>query len=406
MTDVCLILEGTYPYKTGGVTTWIRSLVRGLPEVSFSVAHLYYGSKPTLPAVEIPENVREIVLISLNESTHPVSMAGLVDLVPAAKVYHALSTGFAGLLGTEIKRKRGAPFVLTEHGIYWHEVALGLDELECGFKIVETDDGALSLGLTWETWSETFRGLARQAYGAADVITTVCAFNQSLQRSLGARPEKLRVIPNGVSLPRTNGRPLEKQTRGVRKRIALVGRVTPIKDIKTFIRSCALVRKRLPDAEFLILGPDDHDNAYAAECAELAGNLGLDSLRFTGEVNMEDHYPAIDIVVLTSLSEAQPYAVLESFAHGIPVVVTDVGGCPELVHRNSHPGGSAGIVCPVGNHEKIAEAIIELATNETLYRECAAEGSRRVGELYSQESVIASYKRIYERTPNGGGQTS
>lgn len=406
MTDVCLILEGTYPYKTGGVTTWIRSLVGGLPDVSFSVAHLYYGSRPVLPAVEIPANVHEVALISLNEPTYPVSMAGLVDLVPAARVYHALSTGFAGLLGTELKRTKATPFILTEHGIYWHEVALGLDELECGFKIVELDNGSLNLGLTWETWSETFRSLAREAYGTADVITTVCAFNQSLQRSLGALTEKLQVIPNGVPLSRTNGRPAGSIKWSARKRIALVGRVTPIKDIKTFIRSCAVVREQIPDAEFLILGPDDHDTAYTAECIDLARELGLDSLRFTGEVTMEDHYPSIDIVVLTSVSEAQPYAVLESFAHGIPVVVTDVGGCPELVQQNGDAGRCAGIVCPVGNHQLIAEAIVELATDEELYRRSAGEGFRRAREVYSQESVIASYRHIYERALNGGGQTS
>ena len=40
MSDVCLILEGTFPYVVGGVSTWIYDLIRGLPDVKFSVIHL------------------------------------------------------------------------------------------------------------------------------------------------------------------------------------------------------------------------------------------------------------------------------------------------------------------------------------------------------------------------------
>lgn len=397
MTDVCLILEGTYPYKTGGVTTWISTLVNDLPEITFSVAHVYSGQKPSLPKVPTPQNVRTIVLIPLNEMESAVSMSELVDLLPKARLYHALSTGFAGLLGTEMKRRSGLPFVLTEHGIYWHEVSLGADELECGFKIVRTENGELQLGCTWEAWHRTFQDFARQAYASADVITTVCSFNQSLQRSLGALETKMQVISNGVDVSRNGVHASIRNRANARKRIALVGRVTPIKDVRTFIRACALVKERIPDAEFLVIGPTDHDSPYTVGCMELADSLHLNSLVFTGEADMEKQYPAIDIVVLTSISEAQPYAVLESFAHGIPVVVTDVGGCPELVNGNGSSHGPAGTLCPVGDHLRIAEAIIELSTNHALYQQYAQAGVKRAKDLYAKETVVASYKRIYER---------
>jgi len=401
MTDVCLILEGTYPYKTGGVTTWINTLVNGLPEITFSVAHVYYGQKPTLLKVSIPGNLKSVALIPLNEMDSEVSMSELVGMLPEARLYHSLSTGFAGLLGTEMKRRSGLPFILTEHGIYWHEVSLGADELECGFKIVKTENGELHLGRTWEAWHRTFQDFARQAYASADVITTVCLFNQSLQRSLGASKTKMQMIPNGVDVPPNGARSPVRNKTNARKRIALVGRVTPIKDIRTFIRACALVKERIPDAEFLVIGPTDHDSHYTAGCMELAESLHLKEIVFTGEADMEKQYPAIDIVVLTSISEAQPYAVLESFAHGIPVVVTDVGGCPELVNGKGSSFGRAGTLCPVGDHLRIAEAIVELSTNQSLYRQYAEEGLKRAKELYAKKSVVASYKRIYEHCLKG-----
>ncbi|MCX6134834.1 MAG: GT4 family glycosyltransferase PelF [Ignavibacteriales bacterium] len=397
MTDVCLILEGTYPFKTGGVTTWIRALVNGLPDIAFSVAHIYHGEMPTLPKVPVPQNLKTIALIPLNEMESAVSMSDLVDLLPEARLYHSLSTGFAGLLGTEMKRRSGLPFVLTEHGIYWHEVSLGADELECGFKIVNTENGELQLGRTWETWRQTFEDFARQAYASADVITTVCSFNQSLQRSLGAPEARMQVISNGVDVSRNGAHASVGKKSDGKIRIALVGRVTPIKDVKTFIRAAAVVKERIPRTEFLVIGPLDHDARYTAECMELAERLHLDTLEFTGEADMANHYSAIDITVLTSISEAQPYAVLESFAHGIPVVVTDVGGCPELVNGHGTSKSRAGTLCPVGDHMRIAEAIIELSTNTSLYQEYALEGLRRAKELYAEKPVIASYSRIYER---------
>jgi polysaccharide biosynthesis protein PelF len=396
MTDVCLILEGTYPYKTGGVTTWTSMLVNGLPQVSFSVAHLYYGQKPTQLRVPIPPNLKTVALISLNEVESAVSMSELVGLLPEARLYHSLSTGFAGLLGTEMKRRRGLPFVLTEHGVYWHEVSLGADELECGFKIVKTENGDLHLGRTWEAWLRTFQDLARQAYASADVITTVCSFNQSLQRSLGAPESKMQVIPNAVEVSRNGVHESIRNKPNARKRIAMVGRVTPIKDVQTFIRACALVHERIPDAEFFVIGPTDHDTRYVAECVELAESLHLTTLVFTGEADMAKHYPAMDIMVLTSISEAQPYAVLESFAHGIPVVVTDVGGCSELVNGHGPLQGRAGTLCPVGDHVRIAEAVVELSTDKSLYHRYAEEGLKRARELHAKEPVVASYHRIYK----------
>ncbi len=379
------------------MTTWTSTLVHGLPELTFSVAHVYYGQKPALPKVPIPRNLKTIALIPLNEMESAVSMSELVGLLPEARLYHSLSTGFAGLLGTEMKARSGLPFVLTEHGIYWHEVSLGADELECGFKIVRTENGDLHLGRTWETWHRTFEDFARRAYASADVITTVCSFNQSLQRSLGALETKMYMIPNGVDVSQNGVQASVKRKANAVRRIALVGRVTPIKDVGTFIRACAVVQERIPSAEFLVIGPTDHDSSYAVECRKLADSLRLDTLVFIGEADMEKQYPAIDLVVSTSISEAQPYAVLESFAHGIPVVVTDVGGCSELVNGNGSSDARAGTLCPVGDHLRIAEAIVELSTNQTLYQQYAQEGLKRVGERYAKEPVVASYRRIYER---------
>ena len=397
MTDICLILEGTYPYKTGGVATWTDGLIRGLPELTFSVAHLYYGHKPEHAKFGIPVNLKTVSVISLNDSHKTVTMQNLVDMLPEARLYHALSTGIAGLLGTEAKLRKHLPFVLTEHGIYWHEIALGVDELECGFKIVKKEEGDLLLGRTWDDWSHTFRDLARHAYETADVITTVCAFNQTLQQSLGALPSRSLLVANGTVLPVNGNGKLRNHRKQSPARVALVARVSPIKDIKTFLRACSIVQARIPDAEFFVIGPTDHDLRYTQECMELANELGLRTIVFTGEANVEDFYPKIDVAVLTSVSEAQPLVVLEAFAHSIPVVTTDVGGLPELVLGAEPTDSPAGILCPVSSPEKIAEGILRLWNDDVLYAEYAQAGRARVQSSFSAEAVVSSYRGIYRK---------
>jgi hypothetical protein len=54
MSDVCLVLEGTWPVRTGGVASWLHDLVTALPQLSFTVAHLHTGSAPRDQVYPVP----------------------------------------------------------------------------------------------------------------------------------------------------------------------------------------------------------------------------------------------------------------------------------------------------------------------------------------------------------------
>ena len=56
MVDVCLILEGTYPYVVGGVSKWTHALVKNLSEIEFSIVHLHSGEERKIK-FEVPEYV-------------------------------------------------------------------------------------------------------------------------------------------------------------------------------------------------------------------------------------------------------------------------------------------------------------------------------------------------------------
>ena len=68
---VVLVNEGTYPYVTGGVSTWCDQLVRGLPDVDWDLVAIV-GTEPDRPAVELPGNVRSLTAVPIWGPARPV----------------------------------------------------------------------------------------------------------------------------------------------------------------------------------------------------------------------------------------------------------------------------------------------------------------------------------------------
>src|SRR3546814_1171771 len=80
---------------------------------------------------------------------------------------------------------------------------------------------------------------------------------------------------------------MERACDPARPLVALIGRVVPIKDIKTFIRAAALVLADMPEVRFAILGPLDEDPDYAADCEALVAELGIgNAVQFAGRVDV------------------------------------------------------------------------------------------------------------------------
>ena len=169
------------------------------------------------------------------------------------------------------------------------------------------------------------------------------------------------------------------------------------KEIEIFIRSCAFVKQQLPGAEFFVIGPINHDTDYYNSCLVLKEKLGLHELAFTGEVDLSGYLDQLDVVVLTSKSEGQPFVLLESMAAGIPVVATDVGGCCELVNGFDDGMGSAGEICSVGDVAGISAAIFKICANSKLWYQYSQTGKKRVEAFYSKKRFLESYKSLYSK---------
>jgi len=185
------------------------------------------------------------------------------DRVPRARAYHALSTGYAGFLGALLRWRRGRPFLLTEHGLYTKERKIDLGQADW-IQDAEEVFGGEELSYLRRMWIHFFEGLGRMAYDAADPILTITSRHRERQRQDGADPARQAVIHNGVELARF--RPLRGRRPVERPLVAgFIGRIVPIKDVKTFIRAMRAVCAALPQAEGWIVGNTDEDPGYAAE---------------------------------------------------------------------------------------------------------------------------------------------
>lgn len=484
MIDVCLILEGTYPYVAGGVATWVHQLVSAMRDLRFGIVYIAPQSDPTRRAkYSIPPHVmflREIYLhdyvveptrrrdptpadFALLEAwyddlaharfdrfpevvrafqgdarcfdiptlfghraswellcrwhartaptvsfldffwtwraTHLPLVQVMTAAIPPARIYHAVSTGYAGWFAAMAKLHHHGAMLLTEHGIYSYERLLEISQAQWIYEEAGPQvRAARQLSFFKQWWVQLFHVLSGVAYAQADQIFTLYEGNKTQQVLSGAAADKIAIIPNGIDLDRLL---LVTRARAATPHIGLVGRVVAIKDVKTYIQAAKRVLETLPAAHFYIIGPADEEPDYAEECRRLVRLARLEErVTFTGRVDPLEYYRFLDLVVLTSVSEAQPYVILEANGVGIPIVATDVGACREMLEGRGAEDralGASGLLTELANPDATATAITTLLRDRALYDRCAEAGKLRVRRYYDQTDLLSRYLNWYER---------
>jgi glycosyltransferase involved in cell wall biosynthesis len=146
--------------------------------------------------------------------------------------------------------------------------------------------------------------------------------------------------------------------------------------------------RAVDDVDLLLVG----DGALKSDLTELSHTLGIDTrIRFMG---IRDDVSAIlaasDVFALTSLSEAASITLLEAMASAVPVVVTDVGGNPEMVRH-----GVDGLLVPRGDVQAAATALIRILRDRRTARAFGVAAMRRVRQHYRLDRTVARYYELY-----------
>ena len=215
----------------------------------------------------------------------------------------------------------------------------------------------------------------------------------------GYDASKIAVIRNGVDLSRFDDPPSPAQLRrelGIAVDAPLVGvvsRLTRLKGLEHFLEAAAMVRSRIPDVRFVIVGETSPmDRGYLAELQHYACCCGVaDGVTFTG---LRRDVPAVlssvTVSVMPSLNEALSNVVLESMAAGAPTVATRVGGTPEAV-----VDGVTGMLVPPADSFALADAIIHLLQNRQAAASLGRAARERIADHFSVKRMVRATEELY-----------
>jgi glycosyltransferase involved in cell wall biosynthesis len=297
-----------------------------------------------------------------------------LESVKSSALIHAHGHPYlSSFVAAKLAKKYSKPFVLTQHNTF------------------------IEYGSFWDT-VERLNDLAvgKAVLKEADKIIVVSNATMRYVLSLGADPQKIELLYNGVDLERF--KPLTEVKDAVRKKLGVpknavvvitVRRLVYKNGVDTLIDSAQIAIKKNPKLIFLVVGEGPDFAQIKARIEQLGiGN----NFRLAGFVSDEDlplYYNAADFFVLPSKSgEGLPLVALEAMACGLPVVATNVGGISEIMTKDY------GKIVPPDNPAALAEAILEFSRREL---SALKNGLREIIEQkYSWDKNVEKLVEIYE----------
>jgi teichuronic acid biosynthesis glycosyltransferase TuaC len=298
-----------------------------------------------------------------------------LESVKASDLIHAHGHPYlSSFLAAKIAKKYSKPLVLTQHNTF-----------------IEYEDSF------WDhvEWLNDL-AIGKQVLKQVDKIIVVSNATMKYVLSLGADPQKISVLHNGVDTDRF--KPLTGVKDEIRKKLgisknAVVGitvrRLVYKNGIDTLIESAEIAVKKNPRLVFLVIG----EGPDFAEVKTKIEQLGLgNNFRLTGFVSDEElpfYYNTADFFVLPSKSgEGLPLVALEAMACGLPVVATNVGGISEVITKDY------GTVVPPDAPNALAEAVLEFSRKELLtFRN---DLRKMIEQKYSWDKNVEKLVEIYE----------
>ena len=278
----------------------------------------------------------------------------------------------ANLVGSLLKKKTGIPTVTTVHSDY------RLDYM-----------GRPLAALT-------YGNINRSALRKMDYWIGVSQPTVDMLHARGFDPNRTFVIINGV--PFDLGAPKLDRAAYLRSVgiepepgmtvFGIAARINPVKDMGTLIRGFAKTVAVCPKARLIIAG----DGEQRSQMEELAAQLcPPGTVAFAGWISdTHSFYSAIDVNMLTSLSEGFPYALPEGASRRCPVIATRVGGIPNLVEHEVN-----GLLFTPQDVDTLAEYMTRLARDPELVKCYGDRLYEKTRALYSVDATVARQKEIY-----------
>lgn len=236
---------------------------------------------------------------------------------------------------------------------------------------------------------------------AADRVASTSHCMADETRKLAQELPKIPITPFGVDMDAYAGHKPEPAEQKIKLVIGTVKTMKPKYGIDTLIEAFAVLQKalqnkgelRAPKIELRLVGGGEQ----TADLRLLAMRLGVaDNVKFIGQVphaQVPLELAKLDIYVALSRQESFGVAIIEAGAAGRPVVVSDVGGLPEVT-----VDGVTGFVVPRENIAAAAAAIERLVLDARLRHQMGRAGQAHVAQHYSWDACVKTMLGVYEET--------
>lgn len=168
------------------------------------------------------------------------------------------------------------------------------------------------------------------------------------------------------------------------------------KDYYTFIDTAALVTAQYPKAVFIIIG----DGPEKENIRDYISQRNMENhVRMTGFLNnIEEVLPELDLFLMTSQTEGLGTSILDAFACQVPVVATNAGGIPEMVHHEI-----TGLLAPIKNAEKLSQQVLRLILNPSLRSQFTEAAYQTLQQHFTFHQMATSTLTIYQDVLSGNG---
>ena len=354
----------------GGAKTHIFSLVRELNKYH-EVCMVSFRDGP-FPREMMEERLRVELVLLRNPIAARNAVLRIVDSMQP-DVIHCHGAR-ANMIGAMVRAKREIPVMTTMHSDY------KLDYM----------------GMPWKQY--TLGTINTRSLRKLDFYQAVADRMAQTLIARGFSPYRVMTIYNGMDFrhPLTNFDRTAycQENYGVEVDDSMVlcglaARLTPVKDIPTAIAAFAKAAEVQPELRLFLAGTGEDEDKLRAQAQELGVQ---DTVIFCGWVTeIAPFFAAMDVTLLTSLSETFPYSILEGIREGCVPICSDVGGMSELILD-----GETGYIFQPGDVDALARALEEAAANTDRRQMFAERQLERAEASYSIDAMRRTQERNYQ----------
>ena len=215
-------------------------------------------------------------------------------------------------------------------------------------------------------------------------------------QDIGISPSRAKLIHNGVNTvrfaPDVIVRDQARRSLGLTEQdfvVGIVARLAPIKNHSLLLRAFASFAIDKPmNKKLLIIG----DGPERSNLEDLSRQLGVDGItHFLGDRrDTEALFNAMDVYVLSSLSEGMNLTLLEAMGCGLAVVATAVGGNVEIVQHES-----SGYLVSLAEHEEMGRRLQQLAADQQLRARLGLAGRELTLRKFDEKTMMDQYLTLY-----------